>query len=363
MKKLGFGLMRLPKTDPQDQKAIDIPQFIQMTDLFLERGFTYFDTAYMYHDSESERAVKTVVTSRIPRDKFLLATKLPSPYLEKPEDLERIFREQQEKCGADYFDYYLLHCLNTRLYEKVSALGAFEFVQQKKAEGKVRRIGFSFHDTADVLDRILTEHPEMEFVQLQLNYLDWESPTVQSRLCYEVARKHGKEIIVMEPIKGGMLANVPDSARALMNAANPDRTPAEWAVRFVASLEGVIMVLSGMSNMEQLDENTRFMSDFTPLSEEENAMLFACAEQINKSIAVNCTGCSYCTTDCPKQIPIPAWFDLYNKEGKKTEKTVAFAADHPLPSDCIKCGKCEKQCPQKLPIRRLLRAATDALEL
>jgi predicted aldo/keto reductase-like oxidoreductase len=317
----------------------------------------------MYHDGESERAVKKFLSGRIDREKYLLASKLPSPYLEKVEDLERIFNEQLEKCGTEYFDYYLIHCLNTRLYDKVQNLGAFEFVLQKKAEGKVKKFGFSFHDSAEVLDKILTEHPEVEFVQLQLNYLDWESPTVQSRLCYEVARKHGKEIIVMEPIKGGTLAKVPDEALKLMKETNPDRSPAEWAVRFVASLEGVIMVLSGMFNLEQLDENTRFMGEFEPLTAEETAMLLECAEKINHSIAVSCTGCSYCTTDCPKQIPIPDWFDLYNKEGKKTAKTQAFAKDHATPADCIKCGKCEKQCPQKLPIRRLLQATQNALEL
>lgn len=354
MKKLGFGLMRLPQ---KDENSIDLAQFEAMTDRFLEQGYTYFDTAYMYHNGESERAVKTVLTGRIDRDRYCLATKLPSPRLETPDDMERIFNEQLEKCGVDYFDYYLLHCLNTKLYEKVSKLGAFDFVLQKKAEGKVRKFGFSFHDTADVLDKILTEHPEVEFVQLQINYLDWESPTVQSRKCYEVARKHNKDIIIMEPIKGGVLAKVPNEAKALMESVDPNKTPAQWALQFAATLPGVVRVLSGMSNLRQLEENTAFFNDLKPLSKEETEMLFRCADIINKSIAVSCTGCEYCTTDCPKNIPIPQWFDLYNKGEDGRE----FAKTHPTPADCIACGKCEKQCPQKLPIRRLLSAAKKTM--
>ncbi len=359
MKKLGFGLMRLPKTDPEVSEAIDFPQFQEMTDRFLNRGYTYFDTAYMYHNFESEKAVRKIITSRIDREKFLLATKLPTPRLEVPEDMERIFTEQQEKCGVDYFDYYLLHALNARSYELATRLGAFDFILQKKAEGKVRRFGFSFHDTAEVLDKILTEHPEVEFVQLQINYLDWESPTVQSRLCYEVARKHGKDIIIMEPVKGGALANIPAEAEALLQAANPNKSPAQWALQFAATLPGVIMVLSGMSDLHQLDENTRFFDNLPPLTDDERKLLFRCGDIINKSIAVSCTGCEYCITDCPKKIPIPQWFDAYNKGSSGSD----LAKDHSTPADCIGCGVCEKQCPQKLPIRRLLSAAKRAMKL
>lgn len=360
MKKLGFGLMRLPKTDPEIQESIDIPTFEAMIDRFLEQGYTYFDTAYMYHNAESERAVKTALSSRIDREKYLLATKMPTMKLEKEEDMERIFNEQREKCGVDYFDYYLIHCLNTRLYDIATKLGTFDFCLKKKEEGKIRHFGFSFHDTADVLDKILTEHPEVEFVQLQINYLDWNSPTVQSRLCYEVARKHGKDIIIMEPVKGGALANVPQKVKDIFAAsAHPERTPAEWALRFCADLEGVIMVLSGMSDLNQLEENISFMDKLEPLTEEDRSMLFRCADEINRSIAVSCTGCAYCTADCPKQIPIPEWFDLYNKGGNPAN----LAKDHTTPADCIACGKCEKLCPQKLPIRRLLTAAKEALKL
>ncbi len=359
MKKLGFGLMRLPRTDPEKPESIDLEQFQAMTDRFLERGFTYFDTAYMYHNAESERAVKKALTGRVERDKYLLATKLPTMKLEKEEDMERIFNEQREKCGVDYFDYYLLHCLTTRNYEIATRLNAFDFVLQKKAEGKVKRFGFSFHDSAEVLDKILTEHPEVEFVQLQINYLDWESPTVQSRLCYEVARKHGKDIIIMEPIRGGSLVNLPEEAKELQQSFHPNRSPAEWALQFAASLPGVIMVLSGMSDMAQLNQNTEFFANLPELTEQERNMLFRCADIINKSVAVSCTGCEYCTADCPKQIPIPQWFTAYNngEDGRD------LAEQHATPADCIACGKCEKQCPQKLPIRRLLAAAKQAMKL
>lgn len=360
MKKLGFGLMRLPRTDDQRPEAIDLAQATEMTDRFLNRGFRYFDTAYMYHNGESERAVRPLLSSRIARDEYLLATKLPTMKLKTAEDCERIFCEQLDRCGVEYFDYYLIHCLDNDLYEVAKKTDAFGFVAKKKAEGKVRHFGFSFHDTADVLDRILTEHPEVEFVQLQINYLDWNSPTVQSRLCYETARKHGKPIIIMEPVRGGSLARVPDEVkRILADSAHPDRSPAEWALRFCASLEGVMMVLSGMSDLAQLDENTGFMSDPEPLTDKERQMLFRCADVINRTLAVSCTGCAYCTEYCPKNIPIPQWFDLYNKGGDPAE----LAQEHPTPADCIACGKCEKKCPQKLPIRRLLAAAKDAMKL
>ena len=359
MKKLGFGLMRLPKTDPEKPESIDIPAFEAMIDRFLEKGYTYFDTAYMYHNHESERAVKKALSSRIDRNRYMLATKMPTMRLKEEGDTARIFAEQQEKCGVERFDYYLIHCLDKELYQTATKLDVFGFCLKKKAEGKIGRLGFSFHDTADVLDKILTEHPEMEFVQLQINYLDWESPTVQSRLCYEVARKHGKEIIIMEPIRGGALAKVPESVKKILAESNhPERSPSEWALRFCAGLDGVILVLSGMSDLAQLEENTDFMSNPEPLTAEEVAMLFRCADEINRSLAVNCTGCAYCTEDCPKQIPIPQWFELYNQQGDPAE----LAKNHATPADCIACGKCEKHCPQKLPIRRLLAAAQNAMK-
>lgn len=352
-KKLGFGMMRLPKIDPENAASIDLELVKQMADHFLERGFNYFDTAYMYHDAASEPAAKAVLSDRLPREQFRIATKLPTMHLKNPEDMERIFREQLKKTGAGYFDYYLLHCLNKTNYETAQRLDAFSFVQQKKEEGLVRKFGFSFHDSAELLDRILTEHPEVEFVQLQINYLDWESPTVQARLCYETARRHGKDIIVMEPIKGGTLAQIPKEAEEPLRAVHPDWSPAQWALRFAAGLEGVFMVLSGMSTPEQLEENTEFMQNPEPLTEQETELLFQSAEIINRSVAVSCTGCYYCVGDCPKQIRIPEWFARYNEAGKPG--AVSFAPiQGGTPSACIACGRCERNCPQHLPIRRIL---------
>lgn len=370
MKKLGFGLMRLPLLDPEDKKTIDMEALCQMVDSFLDQGFTYFDTAYMYHDTQSERAIREALVNRHPRDCFLLTTKLPTMYLKEKEDMERIFNEQLEKCGVEYFDYYLVHNLNTNHYATAERLGAFEFVMNKKREGKVRKLGFSFHDSAEVLDRILTDHPEVDVVQLQINYLDWESEKVQSRLCYEVARKHGKPIIVMEPVKGGALARVPDAVTALFKNHDSGASVASWAIRFAAGLEGVIMVLSGMSDMNQLMDNTSYMKDFCPLCEEEQARVMTAAEMINGSIAIPCTACQYCTVDCPMNIAIPEYFSLYNgakrSRDPNTDRQIAdyriLAKARGKASDCIECGQCEEKCPQKIAIMERLKDVKDQFE-
>ena len=267
--KLGFGCMRLPLLREDDFAAVDTAQVERMVDLFLERGFTYFDTAYMYHDFKSETVMREVLVRRHDRASFTLASKLPTMFLKKEGDQERIFAEQLEKCGVDYFDYYLLHNLNVSHYENVRRFDSFAFARRLKAEGRIRRLGFSFHDRADLLDEILTAHPETEFVQLQINYLDWDNESIQSRKCYEVARRHGKPVVVMEPVKGGTLARLPEEAERLLHEVRPDLSPAAWAIRFAASLEGVMMVLSGMSSLEQLRENTGFMQHFEPLDERE----------------------------------------------------------------------------------------------
>ncbi len=364
MKKLGFGLMRLPLLDGNDQKSFDKEQICLMVDSFLEQGFTYFDTAYMYHDGASENVIKEVLVDRYPRDSFMLATKLPTMSLNEVEDMERIFNEQLQKTGAGYFDYYLLHCLTKDYYATATRLGAFDFVMKKKQEGKVGRIGFSYHDNAELLDEILTAHPEVEFVQLQINYLDWEDNGVQSRKCYEVARKHGKDIIVMEPVKGGTLANLPPRAEKLLRDKEPQMSAASWAVRFAASCEGVILVLSGMSNIQQLTDNTGYMADFKPLTEEETKLVFRAADIINSAVSIPCTSCRYCVEGCPMNIPIPEYFALYNaeKQGEAKDSYENVGKGLGKASDCIACGQCEGHCPQHLEIIKFLRDVAVTFE-
>ncbi len=370
MKKLGFGLMRLPLLQPQDVTSIDEAQLCRMVDRFLEDGFTYFDTAYPYHKQTSEGAIKRALVERHPRESFLLADKMPTYLVEKEEDFPRYFKEQQERCGVEYFDYYLLHTLDRNLYEKTKKFGGFAFVKKMKEEGKIRKMGFSFHDTADILDKILTEQPEMEFVQLQINYIDWESEKVQSRLCYEVARKHGKPVIVMEPVRGGALAAVPGEAEKKMKLVQPELSVPSWAVRFAASLDGVFMVLSGMSNEEQLMDNMSYMKEFAPLSEKERQTVDEAAQIIRSTITIPCTACRYCVDGCPQNIPIPEYFAAINQmeqtrdkdEAKKTYKKLIEEDGRGKASACIGCRQCEDHCPQHIDITGWLAKTAKELE-
>lgn len=360
MKKLGFGLMRLPVLDPSNPAAIDMEQLKQMVDRFLERGFTYFDTAWMYNGFASENAAKEALVDRHPRDSFTLATKLHAGFFDSVEDRDKVFNEQLAKTGAGYFDYYLLHDVEAGSFSKFEKYDCFNWLLDKKAKGLAKHVGFSFHDTAELLDEVLSKYPEMEFVQLQINYLDWESEWIQSRKCYEVCVKHNKPVIVMEPVKGGSLAKIPAEAETLFRGADPAMSVPSWAIRFAASLPNVMVVLSGMSTLEQVENNTGYMEDFRPLTEDERALCFRVADIINAQIAVPCTGCSYCTEGCPMHIAIPQYFSLYNDIMREDMEhkgwTVSFtkydvtAETHGKARDCIECGQCEGICPQHLPI-------------
>lgn len=367
-KKLGFGLMRLPLLHENDAASIDLEATKELVDLFLERGFTYFDTAWMYHSFQSEPAAKTCLVDRHPRDSYTLATKLHASFLEKREDRDRIFEEQLKKTGVTYFDYYLLHDIGTRHYKIYTDLDCFSWLMEKKRQGLVKHIGFSFHDNAALLERVLTEHPEMEFVQLQINYLDWESNAIQSRLCYETATRHGVPVWVMEPVKGGTLAKVPAAVTEMFKAYDQKASIPSWAIRFAASLDNVKLVLSGMSDREQMLDNTSYMMDFKPLTEEERRMVLRAAGIINGQVSIPCTGCSYCTDGCPKKIAIPQYFSLYNAEMQEAEEkgwtpqgeyydrlTCSFGKA----SDCVACGQCERACPQHLPVMEHLKTVAS----
>lgn len=370
-KKLGFGLMRLPLLDKNDAAGIDLEETKKMVDAFIEKGFTYFDTAWMYCGFASEKTAKAVLVDRYPRDKFTLATKLHSGFFNSFEDRDKIFNTQLENTGAGYFDYYLLHGIDAGSYPKYEQFDCFNWLRDKKKQGLVKHMGLSFHDTPELLDEILTKHPDMEFVQLQINYLDWESEWIHSRACYEMAKKHGIPIIVMEPVKGGTLANLPDEAEKLLKDYNPDASISSWAIRFAASLDNVMMVLSGMSNMEQMQDNLSYMEDFKPMSEEEKALCFKVADIINSQIAVPCTGCSYCTEGCPMKIAIPQYFSMYNEDMREAESKgwTVNLSNYQLVSQkfgkasaCVACGQCENACPQHLPIIEHLKSVAKRYE-
>lgn len=360
--KLGFGLMRLPQ---KEDSTIDVEQTKEMVDLFLEAGFTYFDTAWAYAGSED--AIRQALVERYPRERFQLATKNAAWINCKTrEEAIAQFDTSLKQTGAGYFDFYLLHNLGEGRTKYFDDFDMWSWVQEKKKEGLIKHVGFSFHSTPEELEDILNKHPEMEFVQLQINYADWENPAVQSKACYEVARKHGKPVVIMEPIKGGMLANPPESVAEVFKNAEPDSSAASWAVRFAASLEGVITVLSGMSSVDQMKDNLSYMKGFQGLNAEQQAVIAKAQEELKKIPLIPCTTCNYCAKVCPMNIGISGTFTAMNMLTLYGDKAAAAHQEEWLvsghgkkrASECVKCGACEEACPQHIKIRdELVKAA------
>ena len=364
IKKLGFGLMRLPMLGEE----IDIEQVKKMADTFMSKGFTYFDTAYVYIGGKSEVALKGAVVDRYPRDSFQCATKLPLWDLMGAAEMESTFQESLDRAGLKYYDFYLLHAMDHTKVKKADEIDAWGFMKRIKEEGRAKHIGFSFHDSAEVLEGILASHPEMEFVQLQINYADWEDDNVQSRKCYEVARKYNVPVIIMEPVKGGSLATMPEEIQKLYREANPELSVPSWAVRYAASLDGVITVLSGMSNEEQLNDNVSYMENFQPLSDAERETVQKAVEILNTLPTIPCTGCKYCVDGCPQKINIPGIFEamneyiLYNNLERAKHSYKNAVKEGGKASDCIQCGACEAHCPQHIGIIETLEKAAATLE-
>ena len=364
--KLGFGLMRLPEKNGE----VDTTAVNRMVDAYMKAGLNYFDTAYVYHSGKSESIVKECIVNRYPRESFYLATKLPAWCMKSAEDMDRIFNEQLERTGADYFDYYLLHSLedgnNYDTYEKYDT---FSWGMKKKAEGKIVHFGFSYHGTPELLEKVLDKHPEMEFVQIQLNYADWENPVVQSGKLYEILSRRNIPMIIMEPVKGGNLANLAPDLEAKFKKANPDASVASWALRFAGSLPGVKTILSGMSNEEQMNDNIATFTDFKPLTESEKSVIKEVYEVMMSTPTIGCTSCRYCTDGCPAQISIPDVFRvvntirLYPTDDWRPRNYYGGLTEHGgKASACIGCGQCESVCPQHLPIINLMNEASELLD-
>ena len=365
MKKLGFGLMRPPMIGEE----VDMAQMCQMVDSFIAAGFNYFDTAPTYMGGKNEELMRDAVVKRYPREEIILASKLPLWYAEEKNlSMQEIWDQSMERTQAGYYDYYLLHAMNKKWIEAADRVGAWQFMQDKKAKGLVRKIGFSFHDTPEVLEQILSSHPEMEFVQLQINYADWNSEKVRAGECYEVARKYNKPIIVMEPVKGGTLASLSPVMEEVFSQVNPEASVASWALRFVAEKEGIQTVLSGMSTIEQVQDNIKVLDEVQPFTEEERAAVVKVQNMIATAPQVACTACSYCTEECPMNINIPRLFRAYNYFLNYGNRQIAgeiydsAIKERGKACECIGCGNCESHCPQQLSIRNILKKIADVFE-
>ena len=365
MPKIGFGLMRLPETDG----VIDLDKVCKMVDSYLDAGFTYFDTAYVYHGGNSEKIVKEAIVKRHPRDSFTLATKLPAWNIHSLEDRDKIFNEQLERCGVDYFDFYLLHSIEDgNNYDTYVKYDCFNWGIEKRAEGKIKHFGFSFHGTPELLVEIVDNHPEIEFVQIQLNYADWDNQIVHSGELYQILAERNIPIIVMEPCKGGKLANHDEECTEILKSVRPDKSVASWAFRFVGSLPGVTTILSGMSTQEQMEDNMNTFKNFEPLSDEEKAAIDKVIEAMFRVEQVGCTACRYCVDGCPMSISIPDIISAINTRRKfPGDMRPQFfynglVSGKSHASDCIGCGQCEGVCPQHLPIIEILKEGAEMFD-
>lgn len=363
-KKLGFGCMRLPMKNSE----VDYEEFNKMIDYAMNHGFNYFDTAHGYINGKSETAIRDCLSTRYKREDFILTNKLTDSYFSKKEDIKPFFEEQLKLCGVEYFDYYLMHAQGSKNYPKFQKCEAYEVAQELKKEGKIKHIGISFHDTAEVLDMILNDHPEIEIVQIQFNYVDYVDAGVQSKLCYEVCRKHNKPVLIMEPIRGGGLVKLPQEAKEVLDKVNKDKLSyASFAIRFAASFSGVYKVLSGMSNMEQMEDNVSYMEEFKPFNDEEYKAVEEVADILKKLGGIPCTACRYCVEGCPMKIAIPDLFSCYNAKVQFNDWNSSMyysihTKDNKKASECIKCGQCERVCPQHLEIRKYLEEVAKVFE-
>jgi hypothetical protein len=372
MTQLGMGMMRLPLLDENDFTKIDYEQVNQMVDAYMDAGFNHFDTAFVYHEGIGEQTFKKCVVDRYPRDSYKISTKLPLFIITEESQLEPIFAQQLENCGVDYIDYFMLHNVSGFTENAWKNVDLFSFIQNKKNEGKIKHIGISTHGNAEFLEGILFEHPEVEFVLLQINYLDWEDENIESRKCLEVAKKYDKPVMIMEPYKGGFLADVPEEAEKLMKEYNPERSVVSWAMRFVANLDNVCVVWSGASTLEQLENNIEEFNNADPLNDEELEILEKVSEIINDNITVNCTKCRYCVDSCSEEIEIAKLFDLYNKHklldtDEWTPHGNAYLNYSKLDgvgiaSDCIECEVCIEECPQQINIPEVLKDVAETFE-